>query len=52
MFRNQGPEYFGDTDEMDAGLAAEEEAAQRQGEVAQERSRAVDGALNCMHTRD
>lgn len=31
MFRNQGPDYFGDTDEMDAGLAAAEEAAQREG---------------------
>jgi hypothetical protein len=31
MFRNQGPDYYGDNDEMDANLAAEEDAAQRQG---------------------
>jgi hypothetical protein len=31
MFRNQGPEYFGDMDEVDAELAAAEEAAAREG---------------------
>ena len=31
MFRNQGPEYFGDLDEVDADLLKEEEEAARQG---------------------
>jgi len=31
MFRNQGPDYYGDNDEMDPGLAAEEDASQREG---------------------
>lgn len=31
MFRNQGPDYYGDTDEMDSNLAAEEDQAQREG---------------------
>lgn len=33
MFRHQGPEYYGDTDEMDSGLAAEEEELARQGRL-------------------
>lgn len=32
MFRNQGPDYYGDNDEMDGNLAAEEDEAQREGE--------------------
>jgi len=31
MFRNQGPEYYGDFDEADEELAAEEEKASREG---------------------
>lgn len=31
MFRNQGPEYFGDLDEVDVDLAKSEEAAAREG---------------------
>jgi len=31
MFRNQGPEYYGDFDEADEELAAEEEKASRDG---------------------
>jgi hypothetical protein len=32
MFRNQGPEYYGDFDEADEALAEEEEKASREGE--------------------
>lgn len=32
MFRNQGPEYYGDIDEMDEKLADEEDALAREGE--------------------
>lgn len=31
MFRNQGPEYYGDFDEADEALAEEEEKASREG---------------------
>jgi hypothetical protein len=34
MFRNQGPEYYGDFDEADEELAAEEEKASREGQLA------------------
>jgi hypothetical protein len=34
MFRNQGPEYYGDFDEADEELAAEEEKASREGKLA------------------
>jgi hypothetical protein len=33
MFRNQGPEYYGDFDEADEELAAEEEKASREGKL-------------------
>lgn len=33
MFRNQGPEYYGDFDEADEELAAEEEKASRDGKL-------------------
>jgi hypothetical protein len=33
MFRNQGPEYYGDFDEADDELAAEEEKASREGKL-------------------
>jgi pre-mRNA-splicing factor ISY1 len=32
MFRNQGPEYYGDFDEADDALAEEEEQASRAGQ--------------------
>jgi pre-mRNA-splicing factor ISY1 len=32
MFRHQGPEYYGDVDEMDAKLAQEEDELARRGE--------------------
>jgi hypothetical protein len=32
MFRNQGPEYYGDFDEADEALAKEEEEASKAGE--------------------
>jgi hypothetical protein len=31
MFRHQGPEYYGDVDEMDAKLAQEEDELARRG---------------------
>jgi pre-mRNA-splicing factor ISY1 len=31
MFRHQGPEYYGDLDEMDEKLAQEEEELAREG---------------------
>ena len=31
MYRNQGPEYYGDLDETDEALVAEEEELARQG---------------------
>jgi len=37
MFRNQGPEYYGDFDEADEELAAEEEEASRAGKLADPR---------------
>lgn len=49
MFRNQGPDYYGDQDEMDADLAGEEDAAARKGELAScawTRLSAVEGVLH------
>jgi hypothetical protein len=37
MFRNQGPEYYGDFDEADEELAAEEEKASREGKLEESR---------------